>query len=522
MSAVGNTLDRREFSFTETLALAASAIVAIVAALVLVGGWMLGSSLLVRVGPSLAAMVPSTAGCFLLTSLAVLWAIYQRVDSDGTKYSLRVVAAIVAAISAADLVVIATHFAHSIDVLLWPELKIGRDSMSPATALCFLLASAGLALAPERSSKPETAYVVCATVGLLIAMTDLVGYAFDADALYSVFVFTSMAVHTATAFFLIFVALLLMKPGCGWLPLLLGSESGSAGARRLLPLVVLTPFVLGLGALAASRTGLFNQNFSFSLLAIATIVLLVFNVLYNASIQNNVEHALLSTLNSLNGTIAERDLLLREVYHRVKNNLQQISALLHLETSRTTDLRAKAAFRATAGRVHALGTVHRLLISSPSIANLSTARFLEELCESISSSFDAQRQGISIDVNADDMPITIDAAIPLGMLVNEIVTNALKHAFRSRPSGRISVIFSGTPASGAQLVISDNGIGLPERSLEVTKNGTSGSRIIRSFVKQIRGAMHVDTEAGTTITIRIPRGFDQRGSYDREKTGGYR
>ena len=64
MSAVGNTLDRREFSFTETLALAASAIVAIVAALVLVGGWMLGSSLLVRVGPSLAAMVPSTAGCF--------------------------------------------------------------------------------------------------------------------------------------------------------------------------------------------------------------------------------------------------------------------------------------------------------------------------------------------------------------------------------------------------------------------------------------------------------------------------
>ena len=116
-------------------------------------------------------------------------------------------------------------------------------------------------------------------------------------------------------------------------------------------------------------------------------------------------------------------------------------------------------------------------------------------------------------VDAEDIPVSIDAAIPIGMLVNEIVTNALKHAFRGRSVGDIRVTFEIGDDGGAQLTVVDDGIGMPKEKADPAVSEGSGMRIIRSFVKQIRGTMTTRVEAGTTVSIRIPPGFDRRGTH---------
>lgn len=458
-------------------------------------------------------MVPSTAILFLAVGFGLLWRLSKGGDDEEPLSLIRVVAAFTAIVAITDLVVIFTNTASSIDMLFWPSFP-ADESMSPATAMCFLLAAGALALIANGRKTADFRFVTLATAGLLIAMIALVGYAFDAKVLYQVSAFSSMSLYTATCFVAVFASALLMRPEIGWVAILLAPGSGSAGARRLFPLVLLLPFILCFAALAALKADLFDVNFSFCLLAILTTLLVGASILKNAQIENQAERKGIETMNDLNVAVSDRDLLLRELYHRVKNNLQQINALIHMETAKTTDARAKAAFRATAGRVHALGTVHRLLISSSTISELSTATFLEDLCENIGASYDARGQGINIDVEADDISVTIDVAIPLGMLVNEIVTNALKHAFHGRSEGDIQLRFTVGNDGTAVLVIADDGIGIPEGKREPKTEGGTGSRIIRSFVKQTRGAMSINVDRGTTVTIRFPKGFNRRSRND--------
>jgi two-component sensor histidine kinase len=463
--------------------------------------------------PPFAAMVPSTALSFLLLGLVLLIQTGRPPKSEALRYGMLAATAAVALVASMDLVVIATGSAPSVDSLLWPGLVHPEDGMSPATAMCFLLAAASIALNVRWPGRMDFAFVTLATAGLLIAVIAVVGYAFDARTLYQVSAFTAMALHTAIAFVALCAAILLTRPGAGWVGILLGRESGSAEARRLFPIIVLLPFVVSLSALSAQQAGLFDLNFSFCLLAILTTVLLATALIQNAALENRAERRVMATMSDLSVAVADRDLLLRELYHRVKNNLQQINALIHMETSRLKDPAAKASFRATAGRIYALGTVHRLLISGPSPSQLNTATFLHDLCENIGASYDAGGQGIAIHIETDDIPISIDAAIPIGMLVNEIVTNALKHAFRGRSTGDIWASFRVAPDGGAELAIKDNGIGLPQASLELSSANGSGSRIIQSFVKQVRGSMTIKVETGTTVTIQLPPGFEKGAKY---------
>jgi two-component sensor histidine kinase len=516
MSSLDTAAEGRSVPSVRAFSLVLVAFVLIISLIVFVGGWLLGSDLLKRLLPPFAAMVPSTALSFFGLGVVLFHRFSTNGNSNGLRPGTLIVALIVSMLAASDLFVIYTDRGPSVDAVFWPAFPIGRDAMSPATAMCFLLAAASLAMVSGWRWKTNFPFITCATLGLLISMVAIVGYAFDATILYKVSAFTAMALHTAVSFVALFLAILLIHPRNGWLGILLAPARGSAGARRLFPLIVLLPFVFCLAALTAQKSGMFDLNFSFCLLALVTMVLLAIAILQNAEIENRADRQMAAALEDLNVAVADRDLLLRELYHRVKNNLQQINALIHMETSKLDDPRAKASFRATAGRVHALGTVHRLLISGPSVSQLSTGSFLNDLCENIGASYDATGQGVALHVDAADIPVTIDAAVPIGMLVNEIVTNSLKHAFRGRATGDIRVTFEVLESGGAQLTIADDGIGMPQEKADPGANDGTGMRIIRSFVKQIRGTMTIRVDDGTTVSIRIPPGFDRRGSHGRK------
>lgn len=491
----------------------AAAIVFAIALLVLGLGWMAGLDIFKSLDPSYAAMVPSTAISFMLLSSAVFFLRFSRVGAEKYAWWGLAVAIALGAISIADLTVIFLHKANGIDAFLYPYVsEFDQSSMAPATAFCFLFASACIFTLLKPSATNDQLFVAFATIGLFLASIAIIGYMFDADALYEVSIFTAMALHTALGFLVMFVGLLLIRPDVGWAKLLLGSGSGSAGARRLLPLVIFFPLVSCFIALAVTKAGLFNENFRLSLLSLVMMVSLVAMVLRNAVIQNRAEGKLIDTLGQLRATVGDRDLLLREVHHRVKNNLQQINAIIFLETQTVEDSEAKKALRSLAGRVQALSDAHDLLVASESPTQLGTISFLRTLCENVANVFDADKQSISVVVEGHDEQVHVDLATTVGLVVNELVTNALKHGFPEQRQGRVVVRYLKNDDGSTELIVSDDGIGLKKMSSAEMLEGTSaGARMIQGFVKQLNAKIEVDHSDGTTVRIVIPPQPDGTG-----------
>jgi PAS domain S-box-containing protein len=201
------------------------------------------------------------------------------------------------------------------------------------------------------------------------------------------------------------------------------------------------------------------------------------------------------------GALQQRDILLREVYHRVKNNLQIIDSFLVMQARQLTDPDTKAAFQSLRKRVFALGLVHHQLMGSANLKSFDVAPFLQELSANILEG--AADRGINLSVMAIPLDVGLDFAIPLGLLVTELVTNALKHAFPDG-TGNVSVILERGADGQIILVVSDDGQGqaVGKISLRSSKAGL-GTGIIAGLVAQLEGTMTTRSEKGTRTEIRV-------------------
>lgn len=469
-------------------------LVLVMALSVLIGGWTFSLPSFRRILGGYAAMVPSTAISFVATSLAVILA-YRAQPGNRALLYVRILAGLVALVAIVDLAVIAFTPANGIDQFLRPAFTaFPRDSMAIATATSFLLSSVCLLRFSLTPRKPDIIFTVSATAGLGLSAVALTGYAFDTNALYEVSLFTAMALHTAASFLVLFASLLLLRPDSGWMAILTGSGGGSQSARRLVPVVIAAPFTLCLVALWATRSGLVDFNFRLSVLAIAMVALLSASAFRHAAVQNRIE-------TQLKSTIADRELLLREVYHRVKNNLQMTTSLLRMGERYTRDPAALDTLSTTIKRVEAIGAVHRILISARVPSNVRASEFIEELAANIVSVQDRgpKLEHIDIETDVDDFNIHIDRAVTIGLLVNELLTNALKHAFIGRDSGRIDIGFHRADDGVATLTVADNGIGRGYDSVSGT-----GTRIIRGLISQLGANWSTTGSAGTIHTIELP------------------
>lgn len=199
----------------------------------------------------------------------------------------------------------------------------------------------------------------------------------------------------------------------------------------------------------------------------------------------------------LQWSLAETETLLREVYHRVKNNLQLADTLLALEIRHTPAVAEH--LRDLRYRMYCLGMVHQMLMQSADLATIKVEEYLRNLCRSLAAS-NTDRQGrVTLNVTAEppDVAFKIDFAIPLGLLVSELVTNAYKHAFPSDQPGTIDVSLTIIGGGKARLAVSDDGIGMPAApSLDIV-----GHQIIAELVDQLDGEMTTDQNQGTHTTV---------------------
>ena len=209
----------------------------------------------------------------------------------------------------------------------------------------------------------------------------------------------------------------------------------------------------------------------------------------------------------LRSALTRHGLLMQEIHHRVKNNLQIVASLLNLQASRIRSPQARAEFESARDRVRALATLHRHLYAEGELHTINMRHFLEELCGQLFQAM-GEREGsrIRLLIEAPEIQISSDQAVPLALIVTEAVSNALKYAFPGGRHGQIAVRLTASDGA-AELVIEDDGIGMPEGRRE-TETGTRdgiGLQLIRGFARQLGAGLDVAQEegAGTRYRVRL-------------------
>jgi two-component sensor histidine kinase len=203
----------------------------------------------------------------------------------------------------------------------------------------------------------------------------------------------------------------------------------------------------------------------------------------------------------LRESLAQKEILVREIHHRVKNNLQLVMSLLNLHARRIRDPRAEAAFAEARSRINALATLHRRLYESENLQQVDLRWFLEDLCVELRRGGLAGSRHIELTVDAPEEVIGPEIAVPLGLLVTEAITNAYKHAFPGRDTGSIEVRVTRESPTHLLLLVSDNGAGFEAAEKEP---GGLGKSLIDAFVRQLHGELTVKSDAGTQVLVRFP------------------
>jgi len=197
-------------------------------------------------------------------------------------------------------------------------------------------------------------------------------------------------------------------------------------------------------------------------------------------------------------SLHDKKVLLREIHHRVKNNMQIISSLLNLQLNYVKEEKAVNVLKESQGRIKSMAMVHEKLYQSPSLTKIDLKDYVEALVANIFFTYGVNHQNIKSRIDVENIEIGIDTAIPCGLIINEIVTNSVKHAFPEN-TGNIIVKIS-SKEEDIKLIISDDGRGLPE-NLDYEKTDSLGLKLVKNLVDQIDGQMKLDRNNGTSIEI---------------------
>lgn len=205
----------------------------------------------------------------------------------------------------------------------------------------------------------------------------------------------------------------------------------------------------------------------------------------------------------IQAALREKDLLLGEIHHRVKNNLQLISSLLELQSAQVRDPTALAMLRDSQSRVRSMVLVHQTLYQSKDFAQVDFAGFLDSLLSTMATSYAMNSDGIRLEVDTVKLLLPISVAIPCGLIVNELITNAFKHAFPGGRGGEITVGLADAGDGHAILSVSDDGIGIPD-DLVIEQAPTLGLQLVTLLADQLQGTVDIRRARPTRFVLRFP------------------
>ena len=194
----------------------------------------------------------------------------------------------------------------------------------------------------------------------------------------------------------------------------------------------------------------------------------------------------------------EKEILLKEIHHRVKNNLQIITSLLSLQNQTIEELRLKQIFTSSQMRIKSMAIIHEILYQSDNFSIINYQKYLNNLIDSLLKSYAGPEQKISSSVKAEGIQFNLETAIPLGLMMNEVITNSIKHGFNGRKSGHITIEITQINLKTYGMSIADDGNGFKIQETKKKKQ-TLGTKLITKLMRQLNGTVKLETSSsGTT------------------------
>ncbi len=207
-------------------------------------------------------------------------------------------------------------------------------------------------------------------------------------------------------------------------------------------------------------------------------------------------------LEQIKTSLHEKEVLLKEIHHRVKNNMQVITSLLNLQSRTIRDEQALSVFKDSQNRVKSMALIHETLYQSKDLSRIDFAEYLQKLVAHVSRSYRIRPEAVKINTNVDDVSLPIDIAVPCGLIINELASNSLKYAFPADMKGEVNITFE--RADGRYVLrVSDTGVGLPS-DFDPEKGKSLGMKLVRMLTEQLCGELECFNGVGTTFEIKFP------------------
>ena len=206
---------------------------------------------------------------------------------------------------------------------------------------------------------------------------------------------------------------------------------------------------------------------------------------------------------ALRSALKEKEVLLREIHHRVKDNLQVISSLLNLQAAGVKDKQALEMLKESQSRVRSLALIHEKLYRSEDLVGIDFAGYIDSLAADLFRSYGVNSEAIALKINVDQVSLDVDTAMPCGLIINELVSNSLKHAFPAGKEGEIRIELRADNGNGLTLIVSDNGVGFP-KGLDFRRTESFGLQVVCTFTDQLGGAIGLRRSGGTEFKVEFP------------------
>ena len=205
----------------------------------------------------------------------------------------------------------------------------------------------------------------------------------------------------------------------------------------------------------------------------------------------------------LRNSLLEKEVLLEEVHHRVRNNLQIVSGLLNLQASRAVESGLREALNDSQRRIQSMALVHEHLYSAENLADVDFAAFMRTLLSTLFGDLCHPDVPVSLDLDLEPVSVELDAVLPSALVVNELVSNAIRHAFPGGRSGHIHVAVSCAPGGQTRLAVEDDGVGMPADAAQ-RRSHTFGLQLVEILTAQVGGTLEIARGKGTCVTLALP------------------
>ncbi|RZV53842.1 MAG: sensor histidine kinase, partial [Flavobacteriaceae bacterium] len=242
--------------------------------------------------------------------------------------------------------------------------------------------------------------------------------------------------------------------------------------------------------MAREQQELREKQWLLALLIISFILVGVLSVFAISKMRSN--RTLKEKNQIIDQSLKDKELLIREIQHRVKNNLQIISSLLKLQVRSTNDDEAKSALRKGQERIDSIALIYKNLYQSDKITGVQTKQYIEQLSRSLLRSLPL----ISLTTDVEDLILDVDVLVPIGLIVNELISNAIQYGFADDEMGHIMISLK-RDGNDIALIVEDDGIGLSQ--MEMEHRNKSGFKLIRAYLQKLNGTIHIRSSQGTIV-----------------------